>query len=140
MLIIRIRLYLVKYFLYLFCVFSTDRTNLYTLLRQIPPSGVPLSPRHVQKGRTERTRRRKKKKPDKICKNTLTLKTNPDIITIVKGNPDKFTGQEVTEMEIDSMTQTELASYLETLAKLVEATAKDPQDAARIIREAIPKQ
>ena len=40
-------------------------------------------------------------------------------------------------MEIDSMTQTELASYLETLAKLVEATA---QDAARIIREAIPKQ
>ena len=42
-------------------------------------------------------------------------------------------------MEIDSMTQTELASYLETLAKLVEATAKDAQDAARIIREAIPK-
>ena len=41
-------------------------------------------------------------------------------------------------MEIDSMTQTELASYLETLAKLVEA--KDPQDAARIIREAIPRQ
>lgn len=34
-------------------------------------------------------------------------------------------------MEIDSMTQTELASYLETLAKLVEATAKDAQDAAR---------
>lgn len=28
-------------------------------------------------------------------------------------------------MEIDSMTQTELASYLETLARLVEATAKD---------------
>lgn len=43
-------------------------------------------------------------------------------------------------METDSMTQTELASYLETLAKLVEVTAKDPQDAARIIREAIPKQ
>ena len=50
------------------------------------------------------------------------------------------TWQEVNEMEIDSMTQTELASYLETLAKLVEATAKDAQDAARIIREAIPKQ
>ena len=32
-------------------------------------------------------------------------------------------------MEIDSMTQTELASYLETLTKLVEATAKDPQPA-----------
>ena len=44
------------------------------------------------------------------------------------------------KMEIDSMTQTELASYLETLAKLVEATAKDSADAARIIREAIPKQ
>ena len=43
-------------------------------------------------------------------------------------------------MEQDEMTQTELASYLETLAKLVEATAKTPQDAARIIREAIPKQ
>ena len=43
-------------------------------------------------------------------------------------------------MEIDSMTQTELASYLETLTKLVEATAKDPRDAARIIRDAIPKQ
>ena len=57
-----------------------------------------------------------------------------------KGNRAEFTGQEVSEMEIDSMTQTELASYLETLARLVEATAKDAQDAARIIREAIPKQ
>lgn len=42
-------------------------------------------------------------------------------------------------MEYDSMTQTELASYLETLAKLVEATATTAADAARIIREAIPK-
>lgn len=42
-------------------------------------------------------------------------------------------------MEHDEMTQTELKSYLETLAKLVEATAKDSQDAARIIREAIPQ-
>lgn len=57
-----------------------------------------------------------------------------------KGNRAESTGQEVHEMETDGMTQTELASYLETLAKLVEATAKDPQDAARIIREAIPKQ
>ena len=48
-----------------------------------------------------------------------------------KGNRAESTGQEVHEMETDSMTQTELASYLETLAK---------QDAARIIREAIPKQ
>lgn len=42
-------------------------------------------------------------------------------------------------MEQDSMTQTELKSYLETPAKLVEATAKDAADAARIIREAIPE-
>lgn len=42
-------------------------------------------------------------------------------------------------METDEMTQTELKSYLETLAKLVEATAKDPMDAAKIIREAIPE-
>lgn len=42
-------------------------------------------------------------------------------------------------MERDEMTQTELASYLETLAKLIEASAKTPVDAARIVREAIPK-
>lgn len=42
-------------------------------------------------------------------------------------------------METDSMTQAELTVLPETLAKLVEATAKDPQDAARIIREAIPQ-
>ena len=42
-------------------------------------------------------------------------------------------------MEQDNMTQAELTALLETLAKLVEATATDPQDAARIIREAIPK-
>lgn len=42
-------------------------------------------------------------------------------------------------MEHDSMTQAELTALLETIAKLVEATAKDPQDAARIIRDAIPK-
>lgn len=59
-----------------------------------------------------------------------------------EGRPSYYTAPEleINEMEIDSMTQTELASYLETLAKLVEATAKDAQDAARIIREAIPKQ
>jgi len=38
----------------------------------------------------------------------------------------------------DEMTNVEFKALLETLAKLVEATAKDPQDAARIIREAIP--
>lgn len=41
-------------------------------------------------------------------------------------------------MEKDDMTQTELKVFLETIAKLVEATAKDPEDAARIIRDAIP--
>lgn len=42
-------------------------------------------------------------------------------------------------MERDEMTQAELTALLSTLAKLVEATAKDPADAARIIREAIPQ-
>ena len=42
-------------------------------------------------------------------------------------------------MEYEGMTNTELTVLLETLAKLVEATAKDAADAARIIREAIPK-
>ena len=42
-------------------------------------------------------------------------------------------------MEQEAMTNAELTALLETLAKLVEATAADPQDAARIIREAIPK-
>lgn len=42
-------------------------------------------------------------------------------------------------MEHEGMTNTELTVLLETLAKLVEATATDATDAARIIREAIPK-
>ena len=42
-------------------------------------------------------------------------------------------------MEQDNMTQAELTALLETLAKLIEATAKDGPDAARIIREAIPR-
>jgi len=42
-------------------------------------------------------------------------------------------------MEREEMTQAELKSYLETLAKLVEAKAKTPADAAQIIREAIPE-
>lgn len=40
-------------------------------------------------------------------------------------------------MENDEMTTPGLKSFLETLAKLVEATAKDAQDAGRIIRESI---
>ena len=39
---------------------------------------------------------------------------------------------------LEGMTNAELTVLLETLAKLVEATAKDAQDAARIIRDAIP--
>lgn len=39
---------------------------------------------------------------------------------------------------MEEMTNAELTVLLETLAKLVEATAKDAEDAARIIREAIP--
>ena len=39
----------------------------------------------------------------------------------------------------DHLTQAELTVLLETIAKLIEATAKDATDAARIIREAIPK-
>ena len=42
-------------------------------------------------------------------------------------------------MEDNEMTVAELTVLLETLAKLVEATAKDAADAARLIREAIPK-
>lgn len=37
------------------------------------------------------------------------------------------------------MTNAELVAFLEVLAKLVEATAKDAQDAARIIREHKPQ-
>ena len=39
-------------------------------------------------------------------------------------------------MEEQGMTNAEFNSFLETLAKLVESTAKDPQDAAKIIRDA----
>jgi len=39
----------------------------------------------------------------------------------------------------EGMTTAELTALLETLAKLIEATAKTPRDAARIIRETIPR-
>ena len=42
-------------------------------------------------------------------------------------------------MEPEGMTNTEITVLLETLAKLVEATATDAADAARIIREAIAR-
>lgn len=40
---------------------------------------------------------------------------------------------------MDEMSNAALEALLETLAKLVEATATGAADAARIIREAIPK-
>jgi len=42
-------------------------------------------------------------------------------------------------MENSEMTQAELSAFLEVIAKLVEETAKDPADAAQIIREAKPQ-
>nr|DAP85134.1 MAG TPA: hypothetical protein [Caudoviricetes sp.] len=35
----------------------------------------------------------------------------------------------------DEMTAQELNAYLENIAKLIEATAKTPEDAARLVRE-----
>ena len=37
--------------------------------------------------------------------------------------------------ELDSMTTAELNQYLETIAKLIEATAKSPDEAAEIVRD-----
>ena len=42
-------------------------------------------------------------------------------------------------METEGMTNAEFTAFLDTLAKLVAATAKDAEDAARIILEAKPK-
>ena len=39
----------------------------------------------------------------------------------------------------DGMTNAEFTAFLETLAKLVEAKATTPEEAAKIIREAIPR-
>lgn len=39
----------------------------------------------------------------------------------------------------DGMTNAEFNSFLETLAKLVESTAKTPEEAAQIIRDAKTK-
>lgn len=37
--------------------------------------------------------------------------------------------------EMDDMTTAELNQYLENIAKLIEATAKDPEAAAKIVRD-----
>lgn len=68
-----------------------------------------------------------------------------DILNRVCYNKDNQEGQGKPKgfmkgsEDMEGMTNAELAVLLETLAKLVAATAKDPEDAARIIREAIPK-
>lgn len=36
---------------------------------------------------------------------------------------------------MDNMTTAELNQYLENIAKLIEATAKDPESAAKIVRD-----
>lgn len=36
---------------------------------------------------------------------------------------------------MDEMTSAELNQFLENIAKLIEATAKDPVDAAKIVRD-----
>ena len=36
---------------------------------------------------------------------------------------------------MDEMTSAELNQYLENIAKLIEATAKDPTEAAKIVRD-----
>jgi len=56
-----------------------------------------------------------------------------------KGNRAESTRQEAERMDEQAMTNAEFDSFLETLAKLVEATAISPEDAARIIREAKTK-
>ena len=59
------------------------------------------------------------------------------IIILVRQGRKPFTkGSEELE---NGMTNAELNSFLETLAKLVEATAKNPQEAAEIIRQAKTK-
>lgn len=37
--------------------------------------------------------------------------------------------------EMDEMTSAELNQFLENIAKLIEATAKDPAEAAKIVRD-----
>ena len=37
--------------------------------------------------------------------------------------------------DLDNMTTAELNQYLENIAKLIEATAKDPESAAKIVRD-----
>ena len=62
----------------------------------------------------------------------MTAKINPDIIIIVKGNPDKSTGQEVKTMEEYSMTATEAARLIDWLTAHGH-TAEDATDCIKHI-------
>ena len=48
------------------------------------------------------------------------------------------TGREVERMDTEGMNNDQLNVFLENLAKLIEAVAKDPQDAAQIVRDSKP--
>lgn len=53
-------------------------------------------------------------------------------------SPGEFIGLEVERMELQGMTSAELNQYLENIAKLIEATGKDPETteiAAKIVRD-----
>lgn len=71
-------------------------------------------------------------------KKVLTYELAHAIMKSQRGKPNKSNGFTKGSEAMEEMTNAELTVLLETLAKLVEATAKDAEDAARIIREAIP--
>jgi hypothetical protein len=61
------------------------------------------------------------------------------IIYSLDGESHQNTPGRRLERMTDEMTVPEINAFLETIAKLVEATAKTPKDAAKIIREAKPE-
>ena len=48
---------------------------------------------------------------------------------------ERATSYKKGEVNMDEMTAPELNAFLENLAKLIEASAKDATDAARLVRE-----
>ena len=59
------------------------------------------------------------------------------IITAREKHPSEYIRQEVERMaENMSMTNAQYDSMLETLARLIEAAAKTPEEAAQIVRDA----
>lgn len=69
-----------------------------------------------------------------FLKKALTNYTHRCIIFNVRqrGNPDEKGSEEMTE----GMTNAEFNSFLEQIAKLIEAKAQTPQEAAEIVRDA----